>query len=215
MKEETDLRLWRLVKNVSVEDAAILIAGGDPSATDLEEPSWSIESFKVKRTTGHNGFLPAFEALKDAIRNRELKASFAHQADYTDGYSKKIDGETWAYLTTDFTDMKLTIEEHAFNYVRPPKGETVLISVEPDWTRTTIDVEDLKAWLRSRGLRDGFFVSDTDSNEDSGEEFMNVRHDHFAPELALAVSAWRALKGRNVFNRSPKAYPLHSGSTRC
>lgn len=54
MKEETDLRLWRLVKNVSVEDAAILIAGGDPSATDLEEPSWSIESFKVKRTIQGN-----------------------------------------------------------------------------------------------------------------------------------------------------------------
>lgn len=207
MKEETDLRLWRLVKNVSVEDAAILIAGGDPNTTDLEESSWCIEPFKVKRTTGHNGFLPAFEALKDAIRNRELKASFAHQADYTDGYSKKIDGETWAYLTTDITDMKLTIEEHAFNYVQPPKGETVLISVEPDWKRTSVDVEDLKAWLRSRGFRDGFFVSDTDAekDEDSREAFMDIKHDHFAPELAMAVSAWRALEGQSVFKRSPKA----------
>lgn len=207
MKEETDLRLWRLVKNISVEDAAILIAGGDPNATDMEESSWSYEPFKVKRTTGHKGFLPAFEALKDAIRNGELKASFAHQADYTDGYSKEIDGETWAYLTTDITDMKLTIEEHAFNYVQPPKGETVQISVEPDWTRTSVDVEDLKAWLRSRGFRDGFFLSDTDADEDedSGEAFMDVKHDHFAPELALAVSAWRALEGSTVVNRSPKA----------
>ena len=37
MTEQQELQLWRLVAALSVVDAAILIAGGDPSAVDREE----------------------------------------------------------------------------------------------------------------------------------------------------------------------------------
>ena len=42
------------------------------------------------------------------------------------------------------------------DYVENDDGEWTRCS-EPDWHRTTIVVEDLRAWLKSRGIRTGSF----------------------------------------------------------
>lgn len=198
------LDLWRLATDLSVENAAILIAGGDPNATDVKECQFNGETFLEKRTTGHPGFLPAFEALKNAVMKKQLKAVFAHEADKTNGYSNRISGATWAYLSCPIEDTMFSVDEHAFDYVRPPEGETVQISVEPDWSRTTVDVEDLKTWLRARGHCTGFFFPDGVTSHDS-DAVTDHTHARFAPELALALSAWRGLEGQTSFKRGPKA----------
>ena len=70
-----------------------------------------------------------------------------------------------------------------------------------DWTATTVDVVDLQAWLRSKGFTKGFFFPAEQSEPDA---FTDPAHEHFAPELALAVAAWRALSTTQSFKRGPK-----------
>lgn len=74
-------------------------------------------------------------------------------------------------------------------------------SGEPDWEKTTILVEDLKVWLRGRGLRTGFFFP---LSEDA-PDFLNSSHKNYAPKLAAAIGAWEAvtadpklIKGKTV-----------------
>ena len=60
---------------------------------------------------------------------------------------------------------------------------------EPDWSKTTITVEDLKIWLKSRGLKTGFFFPQGDDTPD----FLDSRHSNFSPKLAAAICAWQAV----------------------
>ena len=161
MNEQDPLNLWRLAADLSVEDAAILIAGGDPSNQDSEHEELLDQRVFFKRTTGHTGFTAAFTALKSAVQREQLKTlrQFKSDMDEADGR-------------------------------------------EPDWTKTMIDVDDLKNWLRGRGFTSGFFFPAAPAEI---SEFLDPNHDHFAPELALAVAVWNALSSQQRFPFGPKA----------
>jgi hypothetical protein len=71
----------------------------------------------------------------------------------------------------------------------------------PDWRRTTVKLEDLKAWLAGRGIRPMFFFPDATD----GPEYLDSNHPNYAPKLAAAVGAWGAvsadpelLRGKSV-----------------
>lgn len=54
---------------------------------------------------------------------------------------------------------------------------------------STVEVESLKVWLRSRGITTGFFFP-------SGSElpeYLDPSHPRYAPKLAAAVMAWQAV----------------------
>jgi hypothetical protein len=59
-------------------------------------------------------------------------------------------------------------------------------TAEPDWGKTTINVEDLKIWLKNRGVKTGFFFPQGDDTPD----FLDSRHSNFSPKLAAAICAW-------------------------
>lgn len=195
------LELWRLASDLTVEDAAILIAGGDPSAVDYEEDSFNRQN-EIKRTSGHPGFIPVFTALTNAIRKGHLSARLATRADGGGPLSNRLSGDIWILSHREITHIRSTLENDPFDSTPLDGADGIQIQVEPDWTRTTVDVENLKAWLRSRGFTNGFFFPLAEETSDS---FMDPSHDHFAPELALAVSAWRALEGKSGFSRGSKA----------
>lgn len=69
------------------------------------------------------------------------------------------------------------------------------------WHATMIEVEDLRQWLRKRGIKTGFFFP----SESDGPDYLNPAHDKYAPKLAAAVGAWSAVatnpeltRGRSV-----------------
>lgn len=205
MTDEMTLALWRLVSDLTVEDAAILVAGGDPSAVDWEHNSFGDQQYPVKRTDGHPGFLAVFTSLKTAIRKGYLRAELAYEADESGGYSNRISGRTWVMSSFDLSQIRTQVAESPFDDIVVPEGASLQITVEPDWKRSTIDVEDLKAWLRSRGHHTGFFFPPEEPRDAGTESIVDPSHDHFAPELALAVSAWRALEHKSGFARGSKA----------
>ena len=54
--------------------------------------------------------------------------------------------------------------------------------------KTIVHIEELREWLKSRGVRSGFFFQT--SEIDAIPEYLNAKHKHYAPKLAAAVNAW-------------------------
>jgi len=62
-------------------------------------------------------------------------------------------------------------------------------------------VEDLKVWLKGRGVKTGFFFPQAQDTPD----FLYQSHKNYAPKLAAAIRAWQAvnadpdlMKGKTV-----------------
>ncbi len=155
MKNNDPLHLWRLGPYLTIEDAAILIAGGDPSEVDeVQDGSYRDSPYiEVKRTTNHPGFAAAKEVLRLAIIHDDIPNDFR---------------------TGEYSDV----------------------------AQAVVTAADLRIWLRSRGHTTGFFFPEEPLVQ---EDFNDQSHEHFSPELALAVTAWRALAETQKFRRGPKA----------
>ena len=62
-------------------------------------------------------------------------------------------------------------------------------------------MEALRAWLRRRGLRSGFFFPEGSDAPD----YLDKSHPRYAPKLAAAVQAWQATgSDAAISGRSPK-----------
>lgn len=55
-------------------------------------------------------------------------------------------------------------------------------------------------WLIEKGVRSNFFLNDTDAPE----EFLDPNHERFAPKLAAAISAWKAVGAEKDPKGTPK-----------
>ncbi|WP_191569511.1 hypothetical protein [Paracoccus yeei] len=202
--DDTTLGLWRLVSDLTIEDAAILIAGGDPSEVDHEDDTFGMQH-EVKRTTGHPGFLATFTSLKSAIRKGYLSAHLASRADDGGPYSTRLGADVWMLSRDEVSALRQRLTNDPFVDFHPDGAHDSQFRLEPDWTRTTVDVEDLKVWLRSRGFTTGFFFPPERQTESASDIFMDPTHEHFSAELALAVAAWRGLASEQRFPRGSKA----------
>lgn len=139
-----DLDFWRLCDELSIKEAALLIAGVSPAMND------SVESWEVEQRP--RGYEAARTALLNALRGKRIK------------------GQIVENTTCDMNGNEYPVEGS--------------VSV---WSR--VDVESLREWLWSRGLRHGFFAP-------SGAEapdYLDPRNSRYAPKLAAAIKAWQAV----------------------
>jgi hypothetical protein len=60
---------------------------------------------------------------------------------------------------------------------------------EPNWAKTMIGVDELRALLKSKGLNTGFFFSAATGDPD----YLDPDNPRYAPKLAAAVRAWQAI----------------------
>lgn len=71
-------------------------------------------------------------------------------------------------------------------------------SIDPE--SSTIEVESLIDWLEQRGYGQSFF----NPAQGSGEPYLDSRHERYAPKLAAAVLAWKAVSASASGKQSPK-----------
>jgi hypothetical protein len=190
--------LWRLAEEVSVIDAAVLIAGGDPAAIHSLNPNPEIESVNHPE-----GFQAAFRSICAAVNKRTLPArlaypSYSAASSHPSGPNSLVIVESGAIAYSLSSDFILPSGEGFAD----EWSKKLVVERTPDWSKSFIDVSDLKAWLRSRGFNVGFFFAKEEPEDD---DFMDPDHDHFSPELALAVKAWRALASEQKFKKGAKA----------
>jgi hypothetical protein len=152
------LDYWRLCDELSIINAALLIASEDPGHSAAHVENWDFD----KRPVGYEA---AKAAIVSAIRNELLKGALAPRYVYN---------------------------ENGF------ATDAILGTV--DLNESYVDVASLKEWLASRGFRSGFFFPDTTGAPD----YLDPGHPHYAPKLAAAVQAWRAIECEELGGKSPK-----------
>lgn len=182
------LDFWRLCDELSVVQAALLIVGVDPA-----EFPYVMGWQEHERP---ENFSAALAALTHAIIGGRLPATIRREA-WERGWNEDPEGRE--HFTRDvelFPDQK-EFPEEAYG----AKHRGILYRSEPDWHLTTILVENLQTWLRSRGFKSGFFFPQAGDTPD----FLDPTHNNYAPKLAAAIGAWQAvnhdpdlIKGKTV-----------------
>ncbi|MEI4473358.1 hypothetical protein [Frigidibacter sp. MR17.24] len=205
MTHEDPLFFWRLNDELSVINAAILVTGNDPSeqVDATTDPFWddSGNRRRVQRRDYH-GFEATFGALKSAINRGHLAARIAYDAEPRWHGTVARDGFL-IISNHDLRSIVASLDQDPFFKV-PADG--ALVSSEPNWAETMVQVEDLKRWLRTRGSAPPFFFPNASSEDEaSTNDVLDQGHEHYSPELALAVTAWRALEPQRTFRSSVKA----------
>ena len=61
-------------------------------------------------------------------------------------------------------------------------------STGPLWEHSKILVDDLRIWLKSRGVQTGFFFPLPE-----GPDYLSDSHPNYSPKLAAAIKAWTAV----------------------
>lgn len=65
--------------------------------------------------------------------------------------------------------------------------------------KSTVDVDSLKAWLKTRGVKTGFFFPE----ETSPPDYLNKDHSRYSAQLAAAVKVWIAFEDDNLIGAKP------------
>lgn len=168
--------IWRLSDALSVEQAAALLAGYDPGFVARCQNDTNFNS-RFSR------IYPARTSLINAINAKKLRATIRYDAEprYTAGLDNLREREYW---------QREDVREHIDH-----DGESYVIDAIPNWDATTVDVDDLKAWLSSRGYRSGFFFPD---ETDGVLDYLNPNHDRYPIKLAAAIKVWQAMEDENL-----------------
>lgn len=156
------LDYWRLCDEVSVIQAILLVIGDDPARLQENVEGWT----PPNRPTGYDA---AKAAITHAILSGRLPATIRRVA-WQRGWNEEPEA-----------DEAIGLDEH---------GRQIIYKQEPDWRLTTVAVENLKSWLKSRGFKTGFFFPD----ETTDPVYLNREEACFSPKLAAAVSAWEAVR---------------------
>lgn len=179
MRKISSLEMWKLADELSVVDAAILITGNDPSEMSSYYDRLAEDYVEVQRTT-YEGYEAAFKAIKNAIMSNRLAADLVFDVREGEGYYR-------GPLHLKFRGKKQVYQAKGLNLL--DYEGLVFVQADPDWTKTLVQVADLKIWLRNKSVFPEFFFPS--GNPDSVN---NREHPRFSGKLACAVSAWHAIQ---------------------
>jgi hypothetical protein len=177
---------WRLCDELTIVQAATLIVGIDPSdETGAHCDAWDVEQQP-------RGYAAAKAALVSAVNSGRLRAAVRYAArEY--GWAERVqDAELSAETFTTVRGASLGEDE------RLAEDGSFAYRIEPDWSKTSVTLDDLRRWLASRGVRTGFFFPLASRAPD----YLDPNHPRYAPKLAAAVNAWLAVDA--VAGKSPK-----------
>lgn len=178
---------WLFHDEFTVVQAALLIIGVDPSNAQ----EWVLQNQPDYRP---EGFDAVFSAITKAINSKKLKATIRYDATHQSnfGWVQQPDANEVIQVLARFD---LAGELYEIDTA------TVIYVNLPDWTITTIEVDDLKAWLLSRNFKPSFFFSETTGEPD----YLNKEHLRYSAQLAAAVKVWIAFEDDNLLGaKTPK-----------
>jgi len=189
-----ELDYWRLCESLNVYQAAALIIGLTPAylhGGEMHGVYMAVSPFDAQPSTLDSGFQAAVVALKGAIIKKRINADILHEAVKFEHWTEHAYQSGWA------------VRQDLADYGKEDSGAHVEFNPDIDWQKTTIDVEDLRIWLKSRGFTTGFFFPD---REESQAGYLDRGHPNYAPKLAAAIRAWEAVNGdpERLHRKTPK-----------
>ena len=126
------LDYWRLVNQLTAEQAALLILGHCPAGVYCDIETWSMEDIP-------DGFLAILEALRQSMMAGTLTGTIRRKA------------RDVAWIEAPSESEQITLEAGSIQ---------AFYTIEPDWEATRIDVASLKLWLQRKNVRSDFFFPD-------------------------------------------------------
>lgn len=172
------LDYWRLCDELTIIQAALLTVGEDPSVDQEYVERWAPE----RRPKGYSAVMAA---LTHAIYSGRLPAQV------------QIDNEKHRTLEL-FTTVGAELADGNVVTI-----EDLRVHRPLDIALSTIAVDDLKKWLRARGIKTGFFFPEVVMD---GPDYLDGSHPNYAPKLAAAVEAWQTVTSTPdlLRNKTPK-----------
>ena len=150
------LDYWRLCDELSIVQAALLLAECDPSGENGYAENWAMH----QRPYG-------YEAAKTAITN--------------------------AFWRGAIKGRLVPLYEYDIN-----GNQCGAIDESIDLSASRVDVESLRRWLETRGIRTGFFFPTATDAPD----YLDPRNPRYARKLAAGVRAWQSVT--DTGGKSPK-----------
>ncbi len=180
-----ELDYWRLCDHLSVQDAAALVIGEEPSSVyGVGEGVYLGYSHSDSGPSSRAGeFQAAFTAIKNAIQAGTIQAQLRVSAREYGTADMEADAD-YASIGLPYRTGTTAADGEVFS------GEGFFYSPFPDWSLTIVAVADLKAWLASRGMVTGFFFP---NRAESQPGYLDKAHPSYAPKLAAAIRAWEAV----------------------
>ena len=191
--------LWSLVDPLSVEQAAALIAGVDPNSISRDGEYFQGATGDTD-ADGIGDVKTAMIALVNAINAGTLPADIRRDA-WVFGWgddAEKYDEIRPGYVRKEQVGLD-EFDGWPVDERIKVNANGIVYRANPNWGLTTVACADLKNWLRSKGLRDGFFFPDRNREPD----YLNRKDARYAPKLAAAVNAWLAVR-EALPKKSPK-----------
>ena len=167
-----ELDLWRIADTLALTHAAALICGEEPSKVRAPN-EFTFNHWHIPPIGGSSGgefnddapenFSTALHALIRAAERGTLKAEKRYLGKY----------QHIRY-----------VGEESEGYWEP------VSTLDP--SETTVDVEDLRTWLGSRGVKSGFFFPKADDLPEDLPGYLDPGHPRYAVKLGAAIWAWEA-----------------------
>jgi hypothetical protein len=194
---------WRLCDELSVVQAALLIIGEDPNdypnildwrkADNTFCPPSAIDSPPPAPDEPPPRRID-FSSMPDfPISDPTPDPPFYPPRDFLRYFSA-----TFTAITNAINGNRLTakIQGYDYGFMDPSPNEDTT-----DWYNSTIIVDDLRIWLKSRGINSGFFFPDALPIPD----YLNPEYQNYSPKLAAAVRAWEAVATDTHYRKSGKS----------
>jgi len=196
----TDVEQWRLAEYLSVVQASVLIADGNPSRNIVKSDGQTGIVVDVK---GCPGFDAAFSAVRQSIVSGSLEAILAFDTRPLEHKMLHFDGKPLLASSPDIREGERAViyddvlrvryaTNHDLGYGNSfpvVEGTEVVIKNEPNWFETTLEVNNLKDWLASRQHYPAFFFPNSPT-----AELFKKENPRYSPKLACAVAAWNEIK---------------------
>lgn len=177
--------LWSLSDPLTVQQAAALIAGVEPNAVRFNSNGdvWFENETGLTDGSGITWVQTAFAAVTNAISAGKLRAKIVHNSrpvDNNDSQALYDMMESGEYFSPTFDHVCGDDETFANGY---------FVKKAPNWATSMIDVNELRDWLQSKGMRTGFFFPTAKDAPD----YLDPNNPRYAPKLAAAVRAWQSV----------------------
>ncbi|MGZ8914005.1 MAG: hypothetical protein ACXW1Z_12975 [Methylobacter sp.] len=191
MRDFEDINpLWRLADPLTVLQAAALIAGVDPNVVRFNIHGGVYFEYETGMTDSNGGgrVQTAYEALKNAANAGKLKAKIIHDSrPITDSDQQSlIDmSECGEYYNPGYEHLSGDDEHFSNGY---------FVTNHPNWEKSLIEVDELRAWLAHKGYRTDFFFPDSNDAPD----YLDPKNPRYSPRMAAAVRAWLAMEDENL-----------------
>ncbi|QFT59507.1 hypothetical protein FIU94_11800 [Sulfitobacter sp. THAF37] len=221
------LDFWRLADELSVIDAAFLTLMLEPGDFELLSPNSPMAS-QIRQNSGWgkydntervdleegigiaaSEFRAVFKAIRSAILSDKLPARVVNLG-RSPGYSWYGDmylpipgdeSERTLYYSYTFYSGRTSIFSNSDSVLTDKDTDEerkIYIVKEPDWHQTTVELDALCAWFKSRGVAPLFFFP-----EGIPDGFRDKDHARYSAKLATAVAAWETIP-RPAKNKSVK-----------